>query len=516
MSELADGAGSGAATKTWLRFPALRRWGLDRKQTALLAGILLLTLLAYLRSLGNGFVYDDFPAIVRNHRLRQWSFIWASMTRDVWWYYGLGQPPQSSYYRPLQNICLGLSFHLVGLHAAGWHLLKILLHLCAVVLSFRLAQLLTASTSAALLVALLFGLLPANGAAVVSIQALGEPLAAVFAMSALCKFIQRSKTHWLGMAWPLLLFAGAAFSHETAVLFPLLIAAYVFLFETTDGKAGASPGESASLARRIVQAAARSAPFLSVALLYMGARALVLGPAGVLGLSAHKVYLGPSTAPVSLFQPHPNLSLAQILMTIPIVLVHYVELLVFPWLAGPAHGVNGVMTPSLSRLYVPVTILVLLALLGYLVFRNSPRSKLYLFCLTWSLVALAPALSFNHIVAFVQDRYLYLASFAFCLWLATCATEFAGTSVARSRAVTAAVIALTVLDIGKLWRMEPIWHDNVTLFTRCVQDFPDSVYYHRILASTLMKNGDFAAAAPHLRFIYKPGPEETKEKESGR
>ncbi len=517
MSELADGARCGAATKAWRRFPALRRWGLDRRQTALLAGILLLTLLAYLRSLDNGFVYDDFPAIVRNLRLRRWSFIWESMTRDVWWYYGSGPPPQSSYYRPLQDIYLGLSFHLVGLHAAGWHLLKILLHLCAVVLSFRLAQLLSASTSAALLVALLFGLLPANGAAVVSIQALGEPLAAVFAMGALCAFIQRSKTHWLGMMWPLLLFAGAAFSHETAVLFPLVIAAYVFLFETTaDETAGALPGQSASLARRVVQAAAWSSPFLGVALLYMGTRTLVLGSAGVLGLPPHKVYLGSSTTPVSLFQPHPNLGLSQILMTIPTVLVNYVELLVFPWLAGPAHDVNGVTTPSFSGLYVPVTILVVLALLGYLVFRNSPRSKLYLFCVTWSLVALAPALSFNHIVALVQDRYLYLASFAFCLWLATCATQLTSTSVARRRAVTAAVVALAVLDIGKLWRMEPIWHDNVTLFTRCVQDFPDSVYYHRLLASALMKNGDFAAAAPHLRFIYKSGTEETKKKQSGR
>ena len=241
-------------------------------------------------------------------------------------------------------------------------------------------------------------------------------------MGALCAFIQRSKTRWLlGMAWPLLLFAGAAFSHETAVLFPLVIAAYVFLFETTDEKAGAWPGESASLARRIVQAAARSSPFLGVALLYMAARAAVLGPAGVLGLSPRKIYLGSS--PASLFQPHPNLGLTQILMTIPTVLVNYVELLVFPWLAGPAHDVTGVTTPSFSRLYVPVTILVLLALLGYLVFRNSPRSKLYLFCVAWSLVALAPALSFNHVVALVQDRYLYLASFAFCLWLATCATQ---------------------------------------------------------------------------------------------
>jgi len=35
-----------------------------------------------------------------------------------------------------------------------------------------------------------------------------------------------------------------------------------------------------------------------------------------------------------------------------------------------------------------------------------------------------------------------------------------------------------------------------------------------VLASTLMKNGDFAGAAAHLRFIYKPEPQQQpKDKE---
>jgi len=511
MNDMSDGTDTNAATKTGLRFPALRRWGLDRKQTALLIGILVLTLLAFVRSLSNGFVYDDYPALVRNHHLRQWSFIWESIHRDVWWYYGIAQPPQSSYYRPLQNICLALGFHLVGLYAPGWHLLKILLHLCVVLVAFRLAQLLTRNITLALLVALLFAIWPINGAAVVSIQALGEPLAALFAMASLCAFIQRSKTGFAGMILPVILFAASAFSHETSVLFPLVIAAYVFLFETAD--AGAPGRESASLAARVVRTAARSAPFVIVAMFYMAARAMVLGPSGILGLSPRNANIGNSPVPVSLFQPHPNFTSLQILMTIPTVIVHYVELLIFPWIAGPAHDITGVMAPSFVRLCVPVAILVVLAALGYLVFRNSPRAKLYLFCAVWALVGLAPAFSFNHIVSFVQDRYLYLSSFAFFLWLGTLVIDFVGESAVRGRAVAAAFIVVTVVNLGKLWRLEPIWHDNLTLFSHCVEAFPESSYYHRLLASTLVKNGDFAAAVPHLRFIYKPVDEAAKAKE---
>ncbi|HTY54534.1 MAG TPA: hypothetical protein VMB26_05015 [Candidatus Binataceae bacterium] len=501
-----DTTGSKAASDKSSRFPLLFHWGLNRRQTALLAGILLLTTLAFLRTLNNGFVYDDFPALVRNARLRHWSFIWDSLTRDVWWYYAMAHPPESSYYRPIQNVCLGLGFQLAGLHAAGWHFLKILLHLSVVLAVFRLAQLLTANTVIGLLVALLFALMPSNGAAVISIQAMGEPLAAGFAMGSLSVFIRRSSTGWRGTAIAMILFAFAAFSHETAVLFPLLVAVYVFLFET----GSELRGEPAPLTARIGQSILSSAPFFVVAMLYIGARALVLGPEGTFGLMPHKLYVGGTPVPVSLFQPHPLFTSAQILMTIPTVLVHYVELLIFPWMAEPSHDVNGVMAPSFSELFVPLGILALLALTGYLIFRNSPRAKLYLFCAIWWFVSLAPAFSFNHIVAFVQDRYLYLASFAFCLWVGTWLIDFVGDSVVRSRAVAVAVAALIAFDIAKLWRLEPIWHDNLRLFTRCVDDFPDSPYYHRILASTLMKNGDFAAAAGHLRYIYKPKTEENK------
>jgi hypothetical protein len=519
MSDSSSVAGSDRAAGTSIRFPAFRHWDLDSTQTALLFGIILLTVLAFLRTLNNGFVYDDYPALVRNHRLREWSFIWESLTRDVWWFYGMAQPPQSSYYRPLQNVCLGLGFHLVGVNAAGWHSLKIVLHLFAVLASFRLAQLLTASTYAALLVALIFALMPSNGAAIISIQAIGEPLAAAFAMASLSMFIQRSRTRGAGMAGALVLFTCAAFSHETAVLFPILVGAYVFLFETNAREAGADAAASdtqPSLVSRAVTAAVRSAPFVIVVLFYLGARALVLGPAGVLGLNPHKNYSGPNTLPVNLFQPHPIFSSAEVLMTVPTVMVHYIELMIFPWMAEPAHAMAVVSSPTFTGLFIPVAILLAIAIAGFFLYRRSPRTNLVLFCTIWWLVSLAPAFSFNHIVQFVQDRYLYLASFAFCLWLAICVIDFVGDSVARARAVSAVVVVLTIVCLVKLYVMEPIWHDNVSLFTRCVEDFPDSSYYHRVLASTLMKNGDFAAAAAHLRYIYKPEPQQPKEKEPGK
>ncbi len=115
---------------------------------------------------------------------------------------------------------------ILGNHPAAWHLEKIVVELIAVMLCFRLAQLLTRSTAIALLTAAIFGLLPANVEAVVWASAIGEPLSAIFEMGALCCLINREPgQRWSrGLVFALVLYAGALLSHETAVLFWLIVA----------------------------------------------------------------------------------------------------------------------------------------------------------------------------------------------------------------------------------------------------------------------------------------------------
>jgi len=159
------------------------------------------------------------------------------------------------YYRPLQNAWEGLNYHLFGTNPVGWHVTSVLLHASVVVLVFRLAQLLAASTGVALLAALLFGVLGAHAEPVVWASSVTEPLSAFFQLAAFCLFIgaYRSGTRRLGLLGPLLLFALAMLSHESATVFPVLVAAYVFLFEGPHSDAGGKPqaGTPISLLRRM-------------------------------------------------------------------------------------------------------------------------------------------------------------------------------------------------------------------------------------------------------------------------
>ena len=124
------------AAEAWTNLPPRER--------LILGAILLATAVVYLRSLGNGFISDDHYLILSNPYLGQWSFVWKSLTRHLYWFHGL----PGNRYRPLSSIWFALSYHLFGLRPAGWHILMIAVHLAATWLVFAVACRLTGQRQA--------------------------------------------------------------------------------------------------------------------------------------------------------------------------------------------------------------------------------------------------------------------------------------------------------------------------------------------------------------------------------
>ena len=299
------------------RAPAITAVPSFPPERLMLAAVLLATLLGYLRCLGNGFVYDDNNMIVNNRYIGQWSFLWKSVVNDSWWFMNPAKLPQSSYYRPLQDIWLGLQYHLFGLNPAGWHATMVALHLVVVWLVYKVARRLTLTEEpyAALLAALLFGLLPIHAEAVIWPSAIPLPLAAAFELGAFYCFIGRRQSAGRDWASIAALYAGALLSHESAAAFPALIFFYVLLLESGHEATAPSPALSRE---RIRHALLATAPLLAELLLYLVVRWLVLGA-------------------ISRPNPFNTATTAQVLMTIPRVLVAYAVMLAVPWLAAPAH-----------------------------------------------------------------------------------------------------------------------------------------------------------------------------------
>ena len=169
---------------------------------------------------------------------------------------------------------------LFGTHIAAWHLGKIGLHLIAVILCFRIAQLLSGSVAVGLLTAAIFAVMPAHVDPVVWISAISEPLSTVFELGALLCLVGRKPGWSRGMLAALALYACAQLTHESAIVFPLIVAAYVFLIEGGADKQLPQPGRNpGTILTRIVAAARVSAPFAVLALVYLCVRIKVLGHA---------------------------------------------------------------------------------------------------------------------------------------------------------------------------------------------------------------------------------------------
>src|SRR4029077_6469513 len=114
MNNEAEVSPLAVAAPTRLNLPSLRRWNLDGIETAMLAGVLALTVLVYLRCLANGFVSDDVVMILHNQAITHWSYLWKSLGRDLWWFNHPEHPSPTSFYQPIQSIWLGLGYHLFG------------------------------------------------------------------------------------------------------------------------------------------------------------------------------------------------------------------------------------------------------------------------------------------------------------------------------------------------------------------------------------------------------------------
>ena len=471
-------------------------WGLSSREAAILAAIVLATVAIYIPSLRNGWVFDDWEELVSNKLIHSWSFVWKSFIYDTWWFRDPARLPQSSYYRPLQNAWFAANALIFGMHPAPWHLAMIVLHAVAVVLCFRVAQLLTGNVAAGLLTAAIFGVMPAHVGAVVWASAIPEPLSASFELGAMCCFINRKPGRSRGLFSALILYACAMLTHESAILFALIVAAYVFLFEGGD-EGSAAQAQAARTGLRIVSALRAAAPFVVVAIAYLCARANALGLHNL--FSVHLDY-----TPMRLLQgfevAKPHYSPVQILMTLPVMLITYLGVLAIPAMAGPTHAVQGITRPEPIVFISAVALLILAGAALVPAWRSSKR-RIYFFCAAWIFFTMAPALNLNGLWWLVQDRYLYAPSFGWSLAIAVAASQIAAAGSRARNAVGAAMAMLLALYAVSTMKIERYWHDDVTFFQRCVEIGPYDSNYRLNLAGAMNQAGDRQGAARELERV---------------
>ncbi|HVF57475.1 MAG TPA: tetratricopeptide repeat protein [Pyrinomonadaceae bacterium] len=424
------------------------------------------TVLVYANSLGGQFLFDDTKQIVGNPQLHSWSNVFSAFTSDVWSFQRgtVTNDIPLPYYRPLFTIYLTVGYQLFGLWEPGWHLLNLLVHVLATVAVYYLVRRLSGNVTVAAVAALLFGVHPAHVESVSWISGIPDPLAALFyapALTAYVRYRQEGGRRWL--ACSVAAFALAILCKETAFALPLV----VFVWEL------ARAGAASKFVSRVKNAVLFLIPYAAIAGVYLALRFSVLG---------------------KLSWKHPMMAQvpdSSIWMTVPYVLIKYLQHLVAPFYLSLIYGTTYVRSAASAQFVAPVMLLTAIAAVIWL-YRRRITSD-YLTATALILAPLLPVLNLKvfHQEYLIQDRYLYLPSIGFCYLVALLLVR-----LARSRRSLAfAVGALVLLSFGTSTLLQNrVWNNGVALWGRAVAYAPQAWSSHYNLGLAYLNRRNYEAA----------------------
>lgn len=200
---------------------------------AVLAGLWILTLVAYANSFSSGLVYDNHSILTEDTRIQaatgqNFAEIWS---KDYW----NGNGPMDLY-RPLTTISYWFNFAILGNGANPWgyHAINLLLHGLNLTLAYLLGFWILGEIRVAAVMAGLWAVHPVLTESVTNIVGRADELAAFAVLAALVCHIQASRSigrrrlAWIGGIAALT--AMGVFSKESAIVVPSVLLLYDLAF----------------------------------------------------------------------------------------------------------------------------------------------------------------------------------------------------------------------------------------------------------------------------------------------
>jgi tetratricopeptide (TPR) repeat protein len=444
--------------------------------------VLLLSLLAYAPTLGNGLAFDDAVVIGENQLIKALHHVPQMLTTNYW--AGIEQPDLVSLthlYRPLVIISFALNYAVGGLKPLGYHAVNILLHAGVSLAVYGVGRHLFLSRLGATMAGALFAVHPLHTEAVAGIVGRAELLMALGVLLALAGYLGEGRAARLGSLGA---FALGLLAKEQAVVVPALLLL-----------ADLSAGRYAPRAHRWTAwaqgALVRLLPYAGVLAAYLLVRAWVLGGVVV-------------PAPGFLDNPLAHGALGPRLLTALAVAGRYLTLSLWPWPLSPDYSYNQIpLATSLLDGRVLLALLLWGSLLVLAVRSHTRGRGATGFAIGFTLLTFLPASNlFVPIGTIMGERLFYLPSVGLC-WLAGAGWEALRGLVEQPRlrhAAWAGFAALLLALTAQSLRYGRIWRDNLTLFSYAVQVSPESARIHYILGNTLLKlPAREEDAIPHLQ-----------------
>jgi len=444
------------------------------KQSDLLPAILIFVFgfLLYAGTIGYEYTLDDFAAINSNNHVQKGIA-------------GIGDIIQSSYwsgynaanhtlYRPVPLILFALEWQFFPNNPAAGHFMNVLLYALTGVLLFRLLnRLFNHRVLLSFAAALLFLAHPVHTEVVANIKSCDEILCLLFcvlSLSLFLDFLDNGKTGMLARS------AGAFFlallSKENAITWLAIMPLAAVVFRNIAWK----------------KAITQTIPFAGVAVLYL----LILT-----GIQHGVLVSKPEALTNNILADAPGFLTR--LATALFVLGKYVWLLFFPLHLSVDYSYAAIKLMSFadSRVLLSVGVILALAVGGIFLLRKKNVAGFWIlyFFITISLVS-----NVLFVIGTVMaDRLLYMPSLGLAVmvaWLldtlfskkeSTAAATELLPSIRSNPMAVGLCAAVLVLYSAKTLARNPVWSNNLALFTAGMSDEPGNGYVHYLYSNELIK-----------------------------
>lgn len=438
--------------------------------------------LAFLTSVNtvtNDFAYDDWWMFASNPFMHSGRNLAQVFFTNPWT--PVDGPGLTFYYfRPLIAAFHIVEYYFFGTEAGAYHLVNVILHALVTGLVFIVLRKISDRPRLAFIAAALFAVHPVHAESVAWISGVPDILVALFGLIIVYVYLlYRRAGQWYYVILMAALFLGALLVKETA----LMLSATILLLELY-------------LSKNI---GIRNLPFL---------RVFAVWGAFAVSIFVYLLLRFHSNGGI-LFNAERRYPLIDVLVTIPNVILKYLELLVVPSGYSIYHFINPAADISFSTFWGP---LLLIAVGVFLIVRFG--SGLLVFSAAWFGLWLLPALmilgTFVPAFHFVQERYLYIPSIGFCLSAAIGFDWFYekfGKSLRASRAMQISFIFLIAALASVHARQNRVWRDTLSLLEHNAQANSRLPEAHVALASEYSTAKRFPEAVRSATIARELGPD---------
>ena len=415
--------------------------------------IVCLSLLNYLNSLSNKFVYDDEFVIVNNYFIKTWDNFPRLFNKDYFRY------AEELSYRPVVTLSYFIDYSIWGLNPFGFHLTNLLLHTLNSVLIFFLFTYFLNNRTVSFVAALLFVCHPILSETVNAISYREDLLTATFFIAAFILYIKTSKRDDLVLkqnsntktrllySASLICSLFAVFSKEMAIILPALI--YLYDFVLTKKK---------DLPHKLIH---NYIGYILIAIFYLIIRFVIL------------------YSPVEAQTSYPSNSVLINAMTMTKVIASYMGLFFLPLSLCADY-----VMPHASFLDISFILSLLLVSSAILIaYKLYTYSKIVFFSIVWFSVSLLPVLNIVPIENIIAERYLYLPILGLCMSYG-CFLQIHTKVINYQKYTIIILLILILLPLSlKTIKRNKIWMEQPVLWTDTVRTSPNSFKAHNNLGN---------------------------------